>query len=787
MNKQIKNLKRATAILLCLCMLCGTVVLFASCGGKTAKVDLSGYRIVYEKGFNATLLSCVKDLESNVKDVLGARLEKTTASDTDPVELEILIGETGRAETEALKKKIKGEGYAYGVRKGKVVIIGTGKLYTLMALEAFAAAYTATGNGTTLSIRETVSSNMNTVFLSEQYGIAYSANLDEAAQKGEGNVNAKENPDCLSYEVVAATALRAKLRGILSAKSTSLPYNNDKKSTYEKEVLLGYVSRDAAKSFAKQMDADRYGISVTADKVMALGLNEKTMRAAVTALNDIIDAAVVEIDGEKRIALPEGFSLVKSVSASKWVLDFPRPTGENIVLEGTVDAESNHVLFMYGGAGVNENAYKSYCEQLVAAGYELLQERETGGSYYRTYRNGQKNIRLQVTYASYSYAESQNLKDYTPCIRIVSAKEDERGTDFDDKYLHQDLSSYTKCTNTRVTAVYLNYHLKNDNSIYGNCYVVQLEDGSFIVQDGGHNNGGAENRLYSVLSDLHRQATGTSPSAANPIVVAGWYLTHGHGDHYPTFTAMCKKYGQSIRVETIISNFPSDEMFYSWPKANMTIRNDMSVVTGYTQGEMQYIKVHSGQTVYLRNVEIEILYTPEDLYPTPPEQYNDTCTVARFIVHTTDGNGHKQGKPTSILWMGDAQPDTTRCMRAMWGETLKSDAVQVAHHGGGDSERYFYPVVQPEVVFWPCAASQMSGRVNDKSNTNSWKYSIYNLYRMDSVKYHVVSDLYNTTITITGEGFHMNLTGEHALYNAGESTAIVIGGPTDHDCSVIQK
>ncbi|MBE6595308.1 MAG: hypothetical protein E7644_05865 [Ruminococcaceae bacterium] len=772
-------MKRLLSLLLCLSLIGGALLCLASCQ-KKADVDFSaGYRVVYEKGFNDTLLNCVKSFEDGLEESLGVTFDKMVSDGGEATELEVLVGDTDRPESAALKKKIEGDGYAFGVRKGKLVLVGTSKLYTVMALNAFAA-LCAEAEGSTVTVPDTVSSQMNTVHLNEEYALTYSSNVDETASEGEGTVDHEENPDCLSYDVVAAKQLRDSLRKLLNAKSTSMPYDDDRKETYPKEVLIGLVDREATADFIKRLDADSYGISVTAKKVAVTGMNEVGLRAAVMAMNDIIDAATTKEDGKTVILLPEGFSLVLNIN-HKWVLDFPRPTGEGVTLQGTVDAESNHLLFNYSG---DKAAYLAYCQQLESAGYELLQANEVAGSIYRTYRT--EKIRLQVSFAAFAHAKDQNVKDFTPGIRIVSGAEGERGTEFDDSYLTEDLS-YNKVTETRLTAVYLNYYLKNDNSIYGNCYVMQLEDGSFIVQDGGHNNGGAENRLYNVLADLHKQATGLAPSASNPIVIAAWYLTHGHGDHYPTFTAMCKKYGTKIRVESLISNFPSDEMFYSFPKANMTIRNDMSVVTGYTQGEMQYIKVHTGQRIFVRNVEIEILFTPEDLYPVMPEQYNDTCTVARFIVHNTDGKGNKQGKPTSILWMGDAQPDTTRCMRAMWGDTLKSDAVQVAHHGGGDSERYFYPVVQPELVLWPCATKRMSGRVNDNSNTSHWKYSIYNLYRMESVKYHVISDLYNTTITITKDGFVMSLEGENALYNAGEDAKIVIGGLTDHDCAVIRK
>lgn len=771
-------MKKITALMLFLCLTVGLAASLSACKKQT-QVDFSaGYQLVFEEGLNDTLKNCVTSFAADMEAALGIELTATVSAGGATEKLEILVGDTDRPESAELKKKIEGDGYAFGVRKDKLVLVGSNKLYTVMALNAFSALL-AEANGSTLTVSETVCSNMSTVRLTEQYGVIYSSLLDETVQKDASQIDPEENPDCLSYAVVAAKNLRTSLRAILSAKSTSLPCGNDRKESYTKEVLVGTVNREETKDFLQHLDANAYGVSVTKNKVVVTGQNDAGLRHAVAALHDVIEVATTEVDGRKTILLPEGFSLILSF-ANRWETDFPRPTGEGVSLKGSIDAESNNLLFTYSG---DKDDYLAYCQQLETAGYTLLQSNEAAGSIYRIYRNGK--IRLHVSYTAYSAAFAQDVKEYTPGIRIVSSKEGGRGSDYDDSYLTQDLSSYTKLTNSRLTSVYPYYDA--GTNIAGNCYFLQLEDGSFIVLDGTFSEGGAENRIYNALADLHRQATGSSPSTANPIVIAAWYLTHGHGDHYLSFVKMCKTYAGKIRVEALISNFPSDELCYNFSAANMTVRNDMSIVSGYTGNDLEYIKVHTGQRIYIRNLEIETIFTPEDLYPVAPEQFNDTNTVLRFIVHNTDGSGQKQGDPTTILWLGDSQPTSTRCMRAMWGEYLKSDAVQVAHHGGDSTEPGFYTLIQPEVVLWPCATRHMTIRVDNNSKPDSWQYQIYQLYRMDSVKYHIVADLYNTTITINEDGFVMSLDGKNALYNAGESERIVIGGLDDRHCAVIRK
>ena len=59
-------------------------------------------------------------------------------------------------------------------------------------------------------------------------------------------------------------------------------------------------------------------------------------------------------------------------------------------------------------------------------------------------------------------------------------------------------------------------------------YIITLEDGSFIVIDGGSNGGSNVELLHKKLQELNKRE-GTP-------VIAAWYLTHIHQDHCPAFS-----------------------------------------------------------------------------------------------------------------------------------------------------------------------------------------------------------------------------------------------------------
>ena len=86
----------------------------------------------------------------------------------------------------------------------------------------------------------------------------------------------------------------------------------------------------------------------------------------------------------------------------------------------------------------------------------------------------------------------------------------------------------------------------------------------------------------------------------------------------------------------------------------------------------QLIKPHTGQSISIRNAVIDVLFTHEDLYPNAVgvDTLNNTSTVLRMSI-----------AGQTILITGDAEVTANNSLCRMYKEYLKSDILQVPHHG----------------------------------------------------------------------------------------------------------
>ncbi|MBE6595181.1 MAG: hypothetical protein E7644_05225 [Ruminococcaceae bacterium] len=766
------------SLLLCLSLLIG-VLLLVSCGPKAVVIDLADYRLVYDDAFagHAAFTSEISAFSAAIKTETGLNLRFQADSAASVAEKEVLIGETSREETATLLSKVKGDGYAIGVVNGKLVIAGTTPALTLMALRDFSETYfDGFKDGTAFSIIKETNSDVAMITLGSAFGIVYSERNDDDADTDPGTVT-EDNPDGYDYPVVAAKKLRTTLKNLIKIKSTSFNVSSDAKANDGKEILVGTVNREAAIAFAKVLDANECGIRMDGNKLVVMGHNDTMLRSALVLFDGLM-AASVEGEGDAAvIRIPADFVWTQTKSTS-WELDFPRPEG--VELRGSVDVGEGSLQLYYAGEGANAATFEKYCATLKEAGYTVVTENIIEENRFCTLVNTKKKLTLHVTYAAYSYAEAENIDLFEPCIRVVSASTTDVGNTIKEELLTPDYS-YTKLTDTTLTGVRFDY----DSGAWGNDYIIQLEDGSFFVQDGGSVAGKDYVRLYNVLCDLFYRTHGQKPSTSNPIIVSGWYLTHGHADHYGNFLQICKRYASTVRVEYLFANMPSDDECYNVENPNLTIRNEMLKLLSLVDGGMTYIKMHAGQVFHVRNMEIETLYTHEDIYPWNPEIFNDTSTVIRTTIYNTDGKGNVQGKSTSIMWPGDLNYRGSQSMISMYGSYLKSDIVQVSHHGYRGCEYAFYVNVAPSIVLWPNSLKTFLAQTdnpNDKSKPNKIDYQI--AYKLASVQYIVVLDQYNTTITITKDGPDMSIGGATGLYNAYEHSTTPI---TAYGGAIIKK
>lgn len=318
----------------------------------------------------------------------------------------------------------------------------------------------------------------------------------------------------------------------------------------------------------------------------------------------------------------------------------------------------------------DEDELSAYLEDLALAGYQKIFENAIEGIKFYTYKNSEKLIHITYNASTnnvkISYETAGDLPSFTP-------------------------SSYETVTTPSVT------QLTQQASIQeGMSYVIQLSDGSFFIVDGGwcDDNKNEAIRLYNKLTQLAGEG--------NDIVIAGWIFTHCHGDHIGTFNLFVESYHENVTIKEIIYNFPSDSDIaagasYMLDNSNQRYNKFKSVISTYLT-DTKIIKAHSGYKFYYADLEVEILQTFEDLYPSAVSSYDFNSTSTIFKLNIAG---------QSMLFLGDVDDTGANKLTSIYSTALKSDFVQIAHHGlnRNDAIKNIYISAESEYVFFPTSES----------------------------------------------------------------------------------
>lgn len=766
--------KRVLSLLLCLCLLSSTVVLFASCGKK--KVELAGYGVVYGADLSDSADAAVRSFASTLAAKTDGDVSVVEVGSEDDVadeaKNEILIGNTNRSESAKVLKKIKGHGYAIKATGGKIVIVGTTNLLTCIALNLFVDTY-LTGKESVgeLEIVKTEVEKMDMLELSSAWSFVYNQQLD-----------GKE--DYLNKRVEETKALIAQSSSI---QGKAMKQISDL-TTAEQEILVSVVNRDEFRTVSSGMNANDYGLAMRNGKLVVAALGDTMADKALTLLADTVkdSVCVQEVDGseKKLVFLPADFTLIYTAADAGIVTDFPKPDG--ITLVGTQDVHDSSTQYYYEGAGINVDAYNAYCDKLMSMGYRRYGTRiETQGSISATYVNEAENVSLHVTYSNFKWVIAAET-DHKKAIRIIASPLDCVNLLDEELYtmnlnydnvLKEHGKTDVKMQEPSITSLKLNYQA----GASGNFYVVALEDGSFIVVDGGMSGADDHQNLYNVLYDLYTSADHLEfePTAEDPIRIAAWYVTHGHNDHYGAMRdfidTYCAAYDQyHVTIDRLLANFPSDKEIFNSGSSNSTLRNTYAELSakvtdapGKEQG-FKYCKLHTGQRFWLANVEIEVLYTHEDAYPRKLHNYDDTGTVIRMNMYHTRRGELSPNSKTSMLWLGDAQTLTSQWLRATYGEYIQSTMVQMANQGALGCEYALYKQIKPVCTWWPTSRASFQNLAHDADSVTDYVRINYNIcYKLSSLKYCILSDVCNYTLPITASGADYE-----GIYDAGGRSSV---------------
>lgn len=304
-----------------------------------------------------------------------------------------------------------------------------------------------------------------------------------------------------------------------------------------------------------------------------------------------------------------------------------------------------------------ENAdYLAACAYFEANGYTLYSKNDLGSASSATYVNG----------SAYSVVMINRNASELYIGECSSGAENLPG----------DTSDYFDLEDTTITQ----HGTDKEN---GMGYFIRLADGSFIIFDGGYHEDAASS--FDTLVRLN----GNSEFG---IHIRAWFITHSHGDHYQMFSQFSKDYASKVTLDTLYYCEIEGEMDDDVAQdnyLNARVLNDLARFEG-----AKSCQIHTGMSFDIADVNIDVLCSPEHTYKGEGTTYFNESSV---VLRVTDDEGG------AAIINGDIGEIGCTFMMGCYGEALKSNIVQMAHHGVENAPAVYYDYIQPSTVFIPYA------------------------------------------------------------------------------------
>ena len=232
-------------------------------------------------------------------------------------------------------------------------------------------------------------------------------------------------------------------------------------------------------------------------------------------------------------------------------------------------------------------------------------------------------------------------------------------------------------------------------------YVIKTANGKLIVIDGGVDGEGKDKVPY--MPSALRAIAGVGEGEY--FEVEAWFLSHAHKDHTYELSKMLAEYSaeSNYKINNIYFDFPEfGSAEYPAQNGDMDASKIVENVNKYGEvigkGENYYDQINGafinteavakGLSLEIDGVKIDVLQTWDPADGT--SNLNDTSIVLRFTI----------GEQT-VLFLNDLGNIGGRRLLATYGDALKSDIVQMAHHGQGGVNKDVYKAIGANVHLWP--------------------------------------------------------------------------------------
>lgn len=222
-------------------------------------------------------------------------------------------------------------------------------------------------------------------------------------------------------------------------------------------------------------------------------------------------------------------------------------------------------------------------------------------------------------------------------------------------------------------------------------YILKTKNNKIIVIDGG------------TIDDTENLVEQINKHGGK---VDAWFLTHLHDDHLGAFYNIAND--EQIQIEKIYCSFNE----YSWYEENEPSRAEFSkqILEILKQDNIKdkVEDVSLNQDINIDDIKIEILGIKN------PEITENAGNEQSMVVKFDTGK-------TTFLVLGDIGVKSSEKLLNTQKEKLKSDIVQMAHHGQSGATKELYEQINPTICMWPTPEWLWNNDSGEGKGSGPWK------------------------------------------------------------------
>ena len=467
-------------------------------------------------------------------------------------------------------------------------------------------------------------------------------------------------------------------------------------------ILIGETSYSESKSAYNKLGNDHATATISKNKyVIAFSSKEAAtnlVNAFKTTLSKNATKDKITIDSKWKLS-----EKIETVSSGNETFDATGLVNSAALpsLGTSYDAGQNSKTYIKSNA--DKNTFTSLCGELEAKKFKKYTSNSIGSNLFATYVTQTQIVHVM----------------FFPNLKQVRTAVDKRGTGTAGFAL-TGLSGENKYTKTNDSEMVV-CDISNADWPGGMCIIFKLADGRFFIVDAGVGGKLYDNRKWIGSSSgwIYQTLAKRAKDPKN-IQVAAWLITHPHSDHAGGLydmalgyygssdsgkhTVMPKEMKQYVKIDKIIYNQPA-KMVHGRSDWMTTIIKNCNV--------KNVVKAHPGQVFYLADLKLTIYGSQDIMIEDTSKMTGDRADLnEQSISARAEFNGK------SVLLLGDSDVFPNKKLATIYKTDLKSDMLQLAHHGYGDTgDADVNSYCKPSMILW--AVSNRDLRSGSKVNVNT--------------------------------------------------------------------